>query len=50
MHVLPPYQEDVAYPVADEWAPRGISLPTHQLLTVDDVDRIASSVEKALVT
>lgn len=50
MHVLPPYREDVGYPVADQWAQRGISLPTHQLLTVDDVDRIASSLEKAIVT
>lgn len=49
MHVLPPYLEDVAYPVADLWAPRGINLPTHQGLTQNDVRRIADSLKKALV-
>lgn len=48
MHVMPPYREDTAYPVADEWAQRGISLPTHQLLTDSDVDRIATSLDKGL--
>ncbi len=28
MHVLPPYRESTAYPVADEWAQRGMNLPT----------------------
>lgn len=49
MHVLPPYQEDVAYPVADLWSQRGINLPTHQDLTHDDVLRIADCLKKALV-
>lgn len=48
MHVLPPYKEDVAYPTADLWAQRGINLPTHQDLTRDDVQRIATSLERAL--
>jgi len=48
MHVLPPYKEDAAYPVADEWAQRGLNLPTHQYLTRADVDRIAASLARAL--
>lgn len=48
MHVLPPYKEDTAYPVADEWAQRGINLPTHQELTQADVQRIAKGLVTAL--
>jgi perosamine synthetase len=50
MHVLPPYKEDTSYPVADEWAQRGINLPTHQDLTQVDVQRIAKSLLTALET
>jgi perosamine synthetase len=50
MHVLPPYLEDVAYPVADLWAQRGINLPTHQDLTQADVLRIANSLKEVLAT
>jgi perosamine synthetase len=49
MHVLPPYREANAYPVADVWAQRGINLPTHQDLTQDDVHRIADSLKQTLV-
>jgi perosamine synthetase len=48
MHVLPPYLENAAYPVADTWAQRGINLPTHQFLTEGDVARIANSLSRAL--
>jgi perosamine synthetase len=48
MHVMPPYFEDVKYPVADLWSPRGINLPTHQGLTKDDVERVALSLKQAL--
>ena len=48
MHVMPPYLEDAEYPVADLWAGRGISLPTHQDLTFDDVERIAQGLRAAL--
>ena len=48
MHVLPPYQENASYPVADRWAQRGINLPTHQCLTETDVQRIADSLAEAL--
>lgn len=48
MHVLPPYEEDQKYPVADVWAQRGINLPTHLDLTLKDVDRVAYSLQRAL--
>lgn len=48
MHVLPPYAEDTAYPVADLWASRGINLPTHQDLTQTDVQRIVETLINAL--
>jgi perosamine synthetase len=48
MHVLPPYLEETAYPVADLWAQRGINLPTHQGLTKTDVVRVAESLKRAL--
>jgi perosamine synthetase len=48
MHVMPPYQENAAYPVADTWAQRGINLPTHQFLTEGEVARIANSLSRAL--
>jgi perosamine synthetase len=49
MHVLPPYHEDVVYPVADLWSQRGINLPTHQALTQADVKRVAASLTQALL-
>jgi len=48
MHVLPPYKEDKVYPVADEWAQRGLNLPTHQYLTRADIERVAAALQKAL--
>ena len=48
MHVLPPYKEDAVYPVADQWAQRGINLPTHQFMGREDVDRVAASLTHAL--
>jgi perosamine synthetase len=44
MHVLPPYkdQESEGFPVADSVSSRGINLPTHALLTNDDIRYIAS--------
>ncbi len=46
MHVLPPYKEQSgSYPVAESLAQRGISLPTHALLTEDDIRYVASRVK-----
>lgn len=50
MHVLPPYQDNLPYPIADSWAQRGISLPTHGFLTRSEVDRIAHSLSQVLST
>ncbi|MBA2710837.1 MAG: DegT/DnrJ/EryC1/StrS family aminotransferase [Tatlockia sp.] len=48
MHILPPYAEDAAYPIADLWAQRGINLPAHQDLTQNDVKRIVETLITAL--
>lgn len=48
MHVMPPYLEEKAYPVADTWACRGINLPTKQSLNEIQIDRIVDSLERAL--
>jgi perosamine synthetase len=48
MHQLPPYESTEAFPVADEWSARGISLPMHERLTESDIDRIAVALELAL--
>jgi perosamine synthetase len=47
MHVLPPYRETAAhavYPVAEEIAWRGLSLPTWGGLTRDDVDYVCDNL------
>lgn len=48
MHILPPYEQPSTFPVADLWAQRGINLPTHQMLTQNDVLRIARSLEHVI--
>lgn len=48
MHVLPPYKEDTAYPVADLWAAQGINLPTHQDLSRSDVERVVAGLLSAV--
>ncbi len=50
LHIMPPYFERTDYPVADEWAQRGINLPTHQFMSKILVKRIASVLEHALKT
>jgi perosamine synthetase len=45
MHLLPPYAEPHGrYPVAEGLALRGINLPTHSLLTEEDVGYIAEKL------
>lgn len=47
MHAMPPYFEaDAHYPVADRLAANGISLPTHALLTEEDVAYIAGEMRR----
>lgn len=48
MHVLPPYLQKEKYPVADAWAFRGINLPTHLLITKEDIERIVDSLIRAI--
>lgn len=48
MHVLPPYAEKSRFPVADQWACRGINLPTHEGLTRADVARVTGALEAAM--
>jgi len=49
MHVMPPYFEDRSYPIADDWARRGINLPSHEGLTREDVYRVAGALESGLI-
>lgn len=47
MHIMPPYREENGcYPVAERVAERGISLPTHGLLTEEDVAYIAAALRR----
>ena len=48
LHTMPPYAERRAFPVADSWAPRGISLPTHENVSLDDVRFIVAHLGTAL--
>lgn len=48
MHLMPVYEEPRAsYPVAEDIARRGFSLPTHGMLTEEDVAYISQSIERA---
>lgn len=46
MHTLPPYLEQKKYPVAEALAPRGVSLPTHALLSEEEILAVAQEVRK----
>jgi perosamine synthetase len=49
MHLLPPYQEDpTRYPIATECAARGMNLPTHELLTEEDVAYVCEQLGSAM--
>lgn len=48
MHVLPAFASTNAFPVADDWSARGISLPLHTALSLDDVDRVCEALEQTL--
>jgi perosamine synthetase len=49
MHLLPPYKEDSTwYPKATQISTRGLSLPTHELLTEADVAYISEQLDAAL--
>ena len=49
MHVMPPYLEEGAvYPGADHASARGINLPTHGLLSEQDIDRVVAALQQAI--
>jgi perosamine synthetase len=48
MHVLPAFASASAFPVADDWSARGISLPLHTALGMDDVDRVCEALAETL--
>lgn len=49
MHVLPTFADTTrAFPVADDWTARGISLPLHTALSLEDVDRVCDALRDAL--
>jgi perosamine synthetase len=48
LHTLPPHQDGRSFPVAEVWAPRGISLPTHEHINTADIERITDALELAL--
>lgn len=50
VHSMPPYRENVVYPVADVWAQRGINLPTHQFLSRRHVARVTEALAHALAS
>lgn len=50
MHIMPPYYErERSYPTAEHIASRGINLPTHELLSEEDIKYIANSLESSLI-
>jgi perosamine synthetase len=49
MHVMPPYLEPGAsYPAADHGSARGINLPTHGMLSEQDIDRVVAALQQAI--
>jgi perosamine synthetase len=48
MHIMPPYRSDDRFPVAESVSSRGITIPMHQGLQPEDVNRIARSLTDAL--
>lgn len=50
MHIMPPYiDSNVSYPVAEKLASRGISLPSHAMLTEEDVVYICNCLRKIVI-
>lgn len=49
VHTMPPYlEEKTSYPVAESLSKRGINLPSHALITEDDVRYIAEALIQSL--
>jgi perosamine synthetase len=51
MHMMPPYhQPDASFPVAEDLSRRGVNLPSHGLLTEEDIVRIAGAIRNVLAS
>lgn len=51
MHTMPPYYEESGdYPVANYLGSRGINLPTHSLLTEEDIKFIVNCIKKNIMS
>lgn len=49
MHIMPPYlDENAKFPVAERLAEKGISLPSHALLTEDEVKYVCDSLKQII--
>lgn len=48
LHQMPPYYSAQPFPVANDWAARGISLPTHSLVSQQDLARVVDTLAQAL--
>ena len=50
MHVMPPYREpNGRYPIAESLSKQGVNLPTHGMLTEEDITYIAASIRETCV-
>ena len=46
MHVMPPYYEDKSYPNAEYISQRGLNLPTHCMLTQEDIVFVCDKIKE----
>jgi len=46
MHIMPPYFEEKSYPNAEYISQRGINLPTHGLLTEEDIVFVCEKIKE----
>ncbi len=46
MHIMPPYLESKSYPNAEYISQRGINLPTHGMLTEEDVAYVCAKIKE----
>lgn len=50
IHSMPPYYEEKGYyPIAEKLSSRGINLPTHAMLTENDIKYITDCIKSALI-
>jgi perosamine synthetase len=47
-HQMPMYEEETSFPVSEDIARRGISLPSYPALTDEDVNRVVSALKEQL--